>query len=355
MGREKTKKILFSGGGTGGSVTPLLAMAESLKKEDSYEFLFVGTRTGVEKEMVKKAGIRYKSIQAGKWRRYFSFQNIIDLFKILIAFFESLALLTDERPNLIISAGSFVSVPLVWAGWLFNIPILIHQQDVRPGLANKLMAPCARTITTVFEKSVADYGKKAIWTGNPVEKRKEVKKEEAFKIFNLKENLPIVFIIGGGTGAAGINSLVYQSLPELAGICQIIHSVGKGKMDKSYKHENYYQAEFIPHDDVLKILPFVDLAVTRAGISTLTDISYFSVPAIIIPMPESHQGDNAKVFLEKEAAQVFSQKELDKEKFVSSIKNILEDENLKRKLKENMAKAIKRGANEKIVETIKDL
>jgi len=355
--KKEIKKMLFSGGGTGGSVAPLLALVNSLKKEGSYEFLFVGTKNGVEKEMVKSVGLKYKSITAGKLRRYFSLENFIDPFKILIGFFESLALLTDEKPDVIISAGSFVSVPLVWAGWLFNIPVLIHQQDARPGLANKLMAPCAKKITVTFKKSLADYGQKAAWVGNPIQlinNSRELSKGEILKKFNLKDDMSTVLITGGGTGAAAINNLVYESLDELVKFCQIVHLTGKNKT-KDVKKENYQQIELLEQNKMYEIMRVSDLVITRAGLSTLTEISYFSIPAMIIPMPESHQEDNAEIFSKKEAALVLDQRELNKEKFVSSVKNILKDKVLKEKLSKNISGVIKKGASEEIIKIIKDL
>ena len=161
----KPYKILLTGGGTGGSVAPLLAIAESLTMQD---FLWLGTKSGPERKMVEEAGIKFKAISGGKLRRYFSFKNLGDIFKIKLGFFQSLFIMLKWRPNLVMSAGSFISVPVVYAAWLLRVPALIHQQDVKAGLANKLMAPFSKVITVAFEKSLADYGKKAIWIGNPV-------------------------------------------------------------------------------------------------------------------------------------------------------------------------------------------
>ena len=157
---KTNKKIMLSGGGTGGSVTPLLSLAEELIKEDKdIDLSFVGAKNGPEKELIagfKGKEIRFLTLPSGKLRRYFSAANFFDIFKIIGAFFKSLAVLRQERPAIVISAGSFVSVPLVWAAACRRIPILIHQQDIRPGLANKLMAPFARVITVTFEKSLID-------------------------------------------------------------------------------------------------------------------------------------------------------------------------------------------------------
>ncbi|MBU4014724.1 glycosyltransferase, partial [Patescibacteria group bacterium] len=193
--QKNIKKILLTGGGTGGSVAPLLAISDvgcRMSDVGKFKFTWIGTRNGVEKQMVQKENIKFISIASGKFRRYFSIKNFIDLFKIIFAFFQSLAILIKEKPALVMSAGSFVSVPVVWAAWLLRVPVLIHQQDVRHGLANKLMAPFANVITVTFEKSLADYGKKAVWTGNPAQNTK-TRKHENTK--TRKHNWQIIFKI----------------------------------------------------------------------------------------------------------------------------------------------------------------
>ena len=156
MQNNKIKKIILSGGGTAGSVTPLLAIVDEFRKEklDNYEFLWIGTKNGPEKKLVEDAKIKFIKINSGKLRRYFSFRNFSDIFLMIIGFFQSLIVLIKYKPNLMISAGGFVSVPVALASWILRIPILIHQQDARPGLANKIMAFFAKKITVTFEKSL---------------------------------------------------------------------------------------------------------------------------------------------------------------------------------------------------------
>ncbi len=346
----KKNKIILTGGGTGGSVSPLLAIYNHLQKDDDFEFVFVGTKDGIEKDMVQKADLQYKSIISGKLRRYFSWKNFIDPFKIIFAFFQSINLIVKERPKMIISAGSFVSVPFVWAGWIMRVPILIHQMDIRPGLANKLMAPFATKITVTFEKSLKDYGEKSVWTGNPISLQKENKKSN----LKLDEKLPSILILGGGTGAGEINNLVEGSIDKLAELCKIVHVTGKGKA-LEIKHKNYHQFEFLDQRHLYYIMDKVDLVITRAGIGTLTEISYFKKVAIIIPIPDSHQEDNAQIFENKEAAIVLNEKDLDGDKFVLTIKNIFKDKNLQKKLIENVEKISKKNATGKIVRIMRNI
>ena len=163
-------RILLTGGGTSGSVTPLLAVVDELGKKD-FEFLWIGTKKGPERIMVEKEGIRFKKILAIKLHRYVSIYTLIyTLFSpifFIFGFIQSFFIILKFRPQWILTTGSFVSVPVVWVGWFLRRKILVHQQDVQTGLANKLMAPCARIVTVTFEKSLEDYGKKAKWIGNP--------------------------------------------------------------------------------------------------------------------------------------------------------------------------------------------
>jgi len=352
--QKDIKKILLTGGGTGGSVAPLLAVVDELRVM-SYklcDFFWLGTKHGPEHEMVAREDIKFKAIFSGKLRRYFSWRNFIDPFFIIFGFFQSLFILLKWRPALVMSAGSFVSVPAVWAAWLLRVPVLIHQQDVKPGLANKLMAPFARTITVTFAKSLEDYGGKAVWTGNPVRQSlTESRKQKAESRFNLKNDLPVVLIIGGGTGSLAINKLIEQSVVELTKFCQIIHLTGKNKKVPIPSEEIgalYQQFEFFNAEQMAQAYAVADIVISRCGMGVLTELSYLGKPAILIPIPDSHQEENAKIFKEKQAAIVLQQKELTAEKLVANIKKLLDDKMLRNMLSSNIGQVIKRGANEKI-------
>ncbi len=404
MAENNNKKILLTGGGTAGSVTPLLAIAEELNsplcikggrgdfsseanpplaenplssplcKGDNmipplykggrggFEFLWLGTKNGPERQMVEKEGIKFHAIFSGKLRRYFSWQNFISPFLILIGFVQSFFIMLKWRPDLVITAGSFVSVPVAWAAWLLRIPVLVHQQDARPGLANKLMAPFARAVTVTFEESLKDYGKKARWTGNPIRLRREIKNHPAVGGIKIKNNdkLPAVLIIGGGMGAMAINELVWQGLDELTKFCNVIHITGKDKTPPLIKGgrgdlNGYIFHEFLNIDQMSQIYAAADIVVSRAGMGVLTELAYLGKPAIIIPMPDSHQEDNAKIFQTKNVAVILNQKELDANRFVENIKKILGDEKLREQLSRNIRTVMKEGANKEVVEIINRL
>ncbi|MFA5318099.1 MAG: undecaprenyldiphospho-muramoylpentapeptide beta-N-acetylglucosaminyltransferase [Patescibacteria group bacterium] len=348
-------KILLTSGGTVGSVTPLLAIVDELSKKD-FEFLWIGTRKGPEKAIMQKEKITFKKIASGKLRRYFSLRNLFAPLWILIGFIQSFFIILKFRPSWIMTAGGFVSVPVIWAGWLLGKKVLVHQQDVRAGLANKLMAPFAHVITVTFKKSLDDYGKKAKWTGNPARiMNYELRITNKNKFFNLKSNLPIVLILGGGTGARFINDLVADSIKELTKICQIIHITGKGKQPKIPTSVNNYNGyEFLHYQQMAEAYARANLVIARAGLSTITELSYLNKLSIIIPIPRSHQIENSRILEQKNAAIVLDQPVLEKTFFIKKIKELLDDKELQKRLSGNIKKVIKRGAAEEIAKIIKD-
>lgn len=355
----ENKKIMLSGGGSGGPVTPLLEITKTLKTlKADLEFVFVGTETGPERKMVADFGdLRFVTLPAGKFRRYFSLKNISDIFLIISAFFKSFNLLKKEKPSIVISVGSFASVPLIYAAALLKIPVLIHQQDIRPGLANRLMAPCATVITAVFEKTLVDYGPKAVLTGNPISlPDKEIVFDEALnKLFS--GDKPLVFILGGGTGAVAINNILKEARVELLKFCNIIHVSGKDKNDANNNviSDNYLSVEFLNHDKVMAIMAKSSLVVSRCGLATLSEISALKKPAILIPIPGSHQEDNAEAFARAEAALVLHQKYLNSNIFIEEIKRLINNQELLDKYAKNVYNLMEKGASEKIANIILEI
>ncbi len=364
--KKNQKTVMFSGGGTGGSVTPLLAVADDLRRSrPDLKLVFVGTKRGPEKEMVaafnrESESLEYIPLTSGKWRRYFSLYNFLDIFKVIIAWFVSLRVLISKRPSVIISAGAFVSVPLAWAAALWRIPVLIHQQDVRPGLANKLMAPGARVITVTFEKSLSDYGSRAVLIGNPIREAaingSQSAPEEIRRRYLLNSDKPLVLVAGGGTGSTAINKLILKIIPSLSDFCEVLHLTGPGKLEEGIMNNADYQArEFVAPDELLNLIAASDLVVSRAGLATLTELSFLSKPAILIPIPDSHQEDNAAVFSAAQAAIVFEQRELTPDRLAAEIKRVLMDQVLRDKLSRNIAKVIRRGAAGKMAGLIEEI
>lgn len=355
---NKILKIMLSGGGTGGPVTPLLAIAREfyLKYPESV-FTFVGTHKGPEKLLVEEASknlpIKFITMLSGKWRRYWSFKNFTDLFNIGGAFFQSIYLIKKEKPDLVMSVGAFVSVPLVWAAKFLSVPVLIHQQDLRPGLANRLMAGAADIITVTFPNSLEVYGKKAVLTGNPYSLPTLSSKAEVFKEYNLNLNRPLILIFGGGTGSISVNEAVIKNLDDLLAATQVIHISGEGKLI-SESRSGYFVTEFLSYTKLLSVMLACDLVVARPGLGTLTDLSALKKASILVPMPNSHQEDNAKICAEVGAAVYIEQKDLN-DKLVRMVSDLLGSVSRREDLEKNMSSIIKPGAADTIVDLSRTL
>lgn len=354
-------KIIFSGGYTLGPVTPLLAVFDIIKaKYPEAEFLWVGTKKGPEKVLIEERGIKFVTMTSGKIRRYISIWNIIDMFRILIGFFQSLKLMWQEDPTVCISAGGYVSVPLHWAAWLFGVPTWIHQQDVEVGLSNRLMAPCAKVITTALEKNVIKFSKKkTLWLGNPV--REEIlkgNKKKAIKLFNLDEKLPVIFATGGGTGSMRVNQLIIEAVQHLRGYAQVIHLSGKERpqelVERAVKHFDYYQVyQFFTHE-MADAYAVADIVISRGGFGTLTEIAALNKIAIIIPKP-GHQEENVK-FLEKAGAVVSLSENLsDGNLLAKTIRDLLTDKVKQKQLQMQLSKMLPLAKKEEVLAVFEKL
>lgn len=350
-------KILLTGGGTMGSVTPLVAVMDELKKDGgNHQFLWIGTKTGPEKEFIESNKIEFRSIQFGKLRRYFSVKNFTDIFRIKIGVIQSFFIIIKFKPDIILSAGSFVSVPVVFAGWLLSRPILIHQMDIKPGLANKIMSIFANKITVAFKKSLDDYpASKTVWTGSPTRSHAELglSKEKLRAKFNLSADLPVLLVLGGGTGAMAINNLLVNHLNEITEFCQIIHITGKGKNPNVTNNPRYQSYEFLT--DISPAYNVADAVLSRAGLGVLSELATLKKPAIIIPIPGSHQEENADMFLEAGAALLINQEKISSEEITEKIKKIMYNETLRAELSENIGKMMKKDAAQNVVKIIKEI
>ncbi len=320
-------RVLLAGGGSGGSSAPVLAVAQELRRRRECEFLYVGTAGGPEQELVARHGIPFSTVQTGKLRRYWSWQNFVDLFRIPLGLVQALRLVASFRPDVAFAAGGFAAVPPLLAASLLRVPTVIHQQDVEPGLANKILAPFATAITVTFPGSLAHFpSSKTTVTGNPV--RREIlagSREEARRLFDLKAGLPVVLVTGGGTGAVGLNRLAARAAFDLCPRCHVLHITGKGKgVETAGLGPNYRQLEFLA-EGMGHALAASELVVSRAGLSTLTELAALGKPSILIPMPRSHQEANAAVFSRSGAALVLQEDDLTGEGLAEAILHLLED------------------------------
>jgi UDP-N-acetylglucosamine--N-acetylmuramyl-(pentapeptide) pyrophosphoryl-undecaprenol N-acetylglucosamine transferase len=355
-------KILLVGGGTAGSVSPLLAVMEKIKLENLHaKFLFVGGKNGPEKLMAEYAKIKFVSISAGKWRRYFSLKNLVAPILVGAGFLQSLKILKEFKPNVVFGTGSFVQVPLIWAAKFLKIPVVLHQQDLIPSFANSLCQMAANKITVTFEDSLLDFSsgigifkkpilEKVVWTGNPFrEDLRSFTKAQGLKYFGLRENMPTLLVLGGGTGAEFLNNLIFESLPVLTKTVQIIHSTGLGKI-KNIKTENYRAFEFI--SEMGKAYASSDIVLCRAGLSTITELSNLEKVSIIVPIPDSHQEINAEFLAKYKASLTTRQQTLTSGILTSVIRKLLFEHNLQQDLKKNISQIMPKNSAKKIAKII---
>ncbi|MBI5038076.1 MAG: UDP-N-acetylglucosamine--N-acetylmuramyl-(pentapeptide) pyrophosphoryl-undecaprenol N-acetylglucosamine transferase [Candidatus Kerfeldbacteria bacterium] len=344
-------KIVFTGGGTGGSIMPLLSVAKKVKAiRPDVELYFIGPRDGtIEFELFEGEAISSRRVFCGKFRRYFSLKNVVDIFLIVLGFFQSIGIFLRMRPDVIIGSGGYVQVPVMWAGWVCGARIYIHQQDVRPSLSNILMLNVAKRITVSFEKSLARFpAHKTEWTGNPVRHIfTQPNPQRAFTGLNFDQNIPIILILGGGTGSTGLNSIVQQSLPKLIEQYQIIHCTGVGKRVAGIDHAHYRQFEFIS-DGIADYMAAAQVVVSRAGLSTLSELSTVSAVTLLVPLPDSHQEENALYFAEKNAAEVILQKDLSPGRFMNTLNVLATDVVRREQLSSSMGKMMKPDADSTI-------
>jgi len=354
---NKEIKIILTGGGTAGSVMPLVAVYQELKQRKvDTDFLFIGTKKGPEKKITSFYDIPFKAIPAGKLRRYLSVKNLTDPVNILKGYKQARDILKITQPHLVFSAGGYVAVPVVWAAKKYKIPVIIHQQDIRKGLANKLTEKKADKITVTFKKSLLEFPRaKTVLTGNPI--RKDIlsgSKSQAREIFKLKEDLPILLVLGGGSGALKINKMINKIAGQLVKNIQVIHLTGAGKRGADIKHENYKSLEFLT-SNMKHALAASNLVVSRAGLCTLSELSALGKPSIIIPMFKSHQEENARFYEKKNAVFVIRENLLNPELLLSTIKGLLANDKKLRELSQNIKSFYKEKAASKITNLILDV
>ena len=301
-------KIMFSGGGTLGPVVPLLAIAEIYKKHDNQaEFFWVGTQRGPEKDLIAEYNIPFFTVMSGKLRRYISLWNIFDIFKVIFGFFQSLFLLWQKKPDLLITVGGFVSVPLHAAAFVLGIPTWVHQQDAQVGLANKLMSYTAAKVTTALRDTQSAFAEhKTEWIGNPVRDLSVPSATESRKRFGIPEGAVIILAMGGGTGSATINKLVIEALSAWPRDWHVIHLVGKERPRELQENAtkvfpNYHVYQFLK-SEMKDAYAVADIVIARAGFASITELAALGKVCIFLPISGTHQEVNAKLLADNKAA-----------------------------------------------------
>ena len=348
------KKIVMTGGGTAGHVTPNLALAPLLKERD-YEIFYIGSYTGIEKKLVEDAGITYYGISSGKLRRYHDWKNFTDPFRVIKGFSEANQLLKHIKPDVVFSKGGFVSVPVVMAAARHHIPAIIHESDMTPGLANKLTIPFATKVCCNFPETMEFLPKKkAVHTGSPI--REELfsgSRERGMKFTGFTTDKPVILIMGGSIGSRFINNAVWEALDTLLADFQIVHLVGKGNINNDLLEKNgYKQYEFI-NEQLNDIFAMTDLMISRAGANSISEILALKIPNILIPLSAAaSRGDqilNAASYEKQGFSTVLTEEALTSKLLISSVNDVY---NRRAEIREKMASSKLLDANNTILNLI---
>lgn len=323
------KKIVLTGGGTAGHVTPNIALLPYLRNA-GFEIHYIGTANGIERQLIKKENISYHQISAGKLRRYFDLKNFTDLFRIAAGFFQALLIIAKIKPDIVFSKGGFVACPVVWVSWLLRKPIIIHESDMTPGLANKLCIPFARKICYSFPETKKHLPQdKGVHSGLPV--RESIfsgDREEGKRLCGFLDNKPVILVICGSQGSQIINKVVRESLPTLLPDFNICHICGKGGTTEN--QPGYHQFEYV-NEELPHLFALSDIAISRSGATTLFELLALAKPALLIPLAtNASRGDqilNANSFESQGFSKLLNQDQLSKDTLIRQIKLVYQSRN----------------------------
>ncbi len=324
------KVVVLTGGGTSGHVTPNIALLPCLKQE-GYTIHYIGSRSGMEKELIVKEGIPYHGISAGKLRRYFDLRNFTDVFRVAAGFLQAYSLLGKLKPSAVFSKGGFVSCPVVWAAWLRKIPVVIHESDITPGLTNRLSMPFARAVCYTFPET-APYipGGKGIRTGMPI--RQSLlggDRRKGREICGFTDTKPVIMVIGGSLGSENINNAIRSVLDRLLKDFNVCHICGKGNVREELNGlKGYRQFEYV-NEEQPHLYTLADLVVSRAGATVLHELLALKKPNLLIPLSRAaSRGDqiqNAASFEKQGYSKVLQEEGLDRESLVNAIYDLWND------------------------------
>lgn len=324
------KKIVLTGGGTAGHVTPNLALVDSLKAA-GYEIEYIGSYEGIEKSLAGDYGLKYHGIATGKLRRYFDVKNFTDPFRVIQGFFQASKLMKEIKPDVIFSKGGFVSVPVVVAAGRKKIPVIIHESDMTPGLANKLSFKYASKICCNFPETINNLPKgKAVLTGTAIRKELFIGDRNKAKQFcGFTDDKPVIMVMGGSLGAVAVNNAVRNILDRLLERFNVIHLCGKGKLDEKLTNKSgYVQFEYIK-DELKDLFALSDVILSRAGANAICEIAALKKPNILIPLSaKASRGDqilNAKSFEKQGLSVMIEEEDITDDKLYELIMNVYED------------------------------
>ena len=320
------KKILLTGGGTAGHVTPNIALLPDLKAE-GYDIHYIGSYEGMEKKLIEAQGIHYDGISTGKFRRYLSAKNLPDPFRVIKGFQQAKKIIREYKPDVVFSKGGFVAVPVVLAAGHYHIPVIIHESDMTPGLANKICMKTATKICCNFPETVkllpAD---KAVLTGTPI--RRELlagSRAAGFAFTKLTPDKPILLMMGGSTGSRAVNAGLRSALPKLLKEFHVIHLCGKGNLDSTLAQPGYVQYEYIS-DELKDLFAISDIVLSRAGANAICELLALKKPNILVPLPAAvSRGDqilNANSFKKQGFSYLLEEENLNADTLLKAVHEV---------------------------------
>ncbi|NLI53401.1 MAG: undecaprenyldiphospho-muramoylpentapeptide beta-N-acetylglucosaminyltransferase [Clostridiales bacterium] len=324
-GLKKHKRIVFTGGGTAGHVTPNIALIEPLLNE-GWEVHYIGSETGMEKDLIAALeGVAYHGIATGKLRRYFSWQNFIDPFRVIKGYFQARRLIRRIRPDVIFSKGGFVSVPVVLGAG--KVPVVAHESDFSPGLSNRIACRFTDRVCVSFEDTLphVPHGK-GVFTGTPIRPALyEGSRERALRFTGLSGEKPVLLVMGGSLGAQKLNELVRAALPKLNESFDVIHLCGRGKDDCDCVACGYQQYEYIDKE-LPDLFALSDIVLSRAGANSVFELLALNKPSVLVPLTSaSTRGDqllNAEYFEKKGYAEVIDQNTATPESLAAAVERV---------------------------------
>lgn len=323
------KKIVLTGGGTAGHVTPNIALIDRLK-EEGFEISYIGSKDGIEKKLITNLEIPYYEISTGKLRRYFSWKNFTDPFRVLKGCREAKKLMKQLKPDVCFSKGGFVSVPVVRAAAKCKVKVVSHESDMTPGLANRIGMRYATKICCNFPETLEKLGEKGIHTGTPI--RKELfsgTKKAGLDFVGFSDDKPVILVVGGSTGAVRVNEAVRKILPNLLQDFRVVHLCGKGKTDATYDGtEGYVQIEYCDKE-MKDLFAAADIVISRAGANAICELLALRKPNLLIPLSaEASRGDqilNAASFEKQGFSMVMQESEITEDKLAEAVRALYEN------------------------------
>lgn len=350
------KKIVLTGGGTAGHVTPNLALLPKLQ-EIGYEVTYMGSLDGIEKKLIADFDLPYYGVPVGKLRRYIDPKNLTDPFKVIKGYSEARKYLKEIKPDVVFSKGGYVSVPIVRAAASLKIPCIIHESDLTPGLANKLCIPKAKNICCNFPETLTKLPKnKAVLTGSPVRAELFTGNADAGReLCNFDTSKPVIMVIGGSTGSVAINKAVRAALPELLKDYQVVHLCGTGRIDNMLlTTPGYAQFEYLK-TELKDVMAMCDIVISRAGANAICELLSLNKPNLLIPLSKAaSRGDqilNANSFEAQGYSMVLQEEDMDDKILVEKVNELYQN---KDKYTEAMKKSTQMNAIDKIIALIED-